>query len=203
MRSSNKDIDKIEEALIAAHRRQEDYQFPPNWRGQVMQDVESLAKSSPVPQEKKIKTIIPKAIGALATLALAVVAVWFVLTIDWVDPWVSLQRDMTAPKSHAAFSLEAGDDQSGLRSLTVIVIQEEVRIKVYSKNFEPPGGALFPTSNVVKKVNIPLKINTQALGLHEGEATIEIKARDLSWNNGFKGRETIIKKNIIIYHKSR
>ena len=54
MKSSKEQIDKIETTLIAAHRRQEELQLPPDWRQQVMQDIESLAGPTAFPQEKKI-----------------------------------------------------------------------------------------------------------------------------------------------------
>jgi hypothetical protein len=71
MKSSNKDLDKIEEALIAAYRRQEDLQFPPGWRQQVMRDIDSLAGPTAFPPEKKIKTMIPRRILSWAAAGLA------------------------------------------------------------------------------------------------------------------------------------
>jgi len=203
MKSSNKHIDQIEEALIAAHRRQEDPPLPPDWRQQVMQDIKSLTKPAAFPQEKKLKTILPKRMGAWAALSLAVVVGWLILTnLDWEDPWLSLKHEVAALESHHAFWLAAGDAHSGLRSLTVTVIQEEIRIEVLSKNFEEPEKAWFSKDAVVNEIKIPLVIDTQALGLQEGEATIVVTARDLSWSNGFKGRQTTLKKKIVVYHQS-
>ena len=202
MKSSNHRLDKIEEALIAAHRRQEDLQLPPQWRQQVLQDIKSLPKPAAFSQEKEGTVVISiKKIKLVAALSLAVFVGWLILAnVDWVDPWVSLKLEKAAHKSLAAFQVEAGDNESGLRNLTVTVIQKEIKIEVLAKDFEPRGGLGYPTSDVVKKVNIPLVINTQKLGLQEGEVTIIIIAHDLSWSNGFAGNQTTLKKTIHISH---
>jgi hypothetical protein len=200
MKSSKKHLDKIEEALIAAYRKQEDIQFPPEWREQVMQDISSMAGPTAFPQEKKMWTMIPRRIGALA--AVAVVVGWLILAnLDWYDPWITLKPDLANLESHAAFWLEAGDQDSGLRHVKVTVIQKEVEIEVLSKNLEPPGGIWGGTGDGTKKVDFPLALDAQALGLQEGQATLVITVRDLSWRNGFKGRITTLKKEMVIYSK--
>jgi hypothetical protein len=202
MKSSKKHLDKIEAALIAAYRKQEDLQFPADWRQQLMQDISSMAGPTAFPEEKKMRSTIPRRIGALAAVAAAAVVGWLILAnIDWYDPWITLKPDLAALESHGAFWLEAGDIDSGLRSVKVTVIQKEVRAEVLSKNLEPPGGIWAGTSGAVKKVDFPLEVDAQALGLHEGKATIIVTVRDLSWRNWFKGRATILKKEMVIYYK--
>jgi hypothetical protein len=202
MKSSNKDLDKIEEALIAAYRRQEDLQFPPGWRQQVMRDIDSLAGPTAFPPEKKIKTMIPRRILSWAAAGLAVIVGWLILAnLDRHDPWITLKPDLAALESHAAFWLEAGDIDSGLRHVKVTVIQKEVEIEVLSHNLEPPGENWGTKGDAIKKVDFPLALDAQTLGLQEGEATLVITARDLSWRNGFKGKITTLKKELVIYHK--
>ncbi|MEJ2069009.1 MAG: hypothetical protein P8X65_01920 [Syntrophobacterales bacterium] len=200
MRSSHNDIDKIEAALLAASHQQEDIQFPPDWRQKVMQDIESLAEPASFPKEKKSKTTVFRCVTALAALSFAVFAGWLILTnMDWKDPWLSLKRDVTALESHHNIWLEAGDVDSGLRNLTVTVIQGALKIKVFSKNFEPLGGGCYSPSDVVNKIRIPLLIDAKALGLQEGEALLVIMARDLSWENWFQGRQTILEQRFLVY----
>ena len=202
MKSSKEQIDKIETTLIAAHRRPEDLQFPPDWRQQVMQDIDSLAGPTAFPQEKKIRTMIPRRIGALAGVGLAVIVGWLILAnLDWYDPWITLKPDMTDLESHAAFWLAAGDQDSGLRNVKVTVIQKEMKIEVLSKDLEPPGGIWSTKGDAVKKVDFPLTLDAQALGMQQGKATIVVTVRDLSWRNGFKGRITTMKKEMVVYYK--
>ena len=202
MKSSKKPLDKIEAALIAAYRKQEDLQFPPDWRQQVMQDISSMAGPTAFPQEKKVWTMIPRRIGALAGVAVAAVVGWLILAnLDWYDPWITLKPDLAALESHGAFRLAAGDQDSGLRNVKVTVIQKEMTIEVLSKNLEPPGGIWGTQGDAVKKVDFPLALDAQALGLQEGKATIVVTVRDLSWRNGFKGRITTMKKEMVVYYK--
>ena len=202
MKSSKEQIDKIETRLIAAHRRPEDLKFPPDWRQQVMQDIDSLAGPTAFPQEKKIRTMIPRRIGALAGVALATIVGWLILAnLDWYDPWITLKPDLTALGSHAGFRLAAGDQDSGLRHVKVTVIQKEMEIELLSKDLEPPGGIWSTQGDAVKKVDFPLVLDAQALGMQQGKATIVVTVHDLSWRNGFKGRITTLKKEMVIYYQ--
>ena len=202
MKSSKEQIDKIETTLIAAHRKQEDRQFHPDWRQQVMRDLDALPGSASFPPEKKIRTIFPRRILSWAAAGLAVIVGWLILAnLDRHDPWITLKPDLTALESHAAFWLEAGDIDSGLRRVKVTVIQREVEIEVLSHNLEPPGGTWSIQGDAIKQAVFPLVLDAQTLGLQEGKASIVMTAHDLSWRNGFKGRSITLKKEIIIYQK--
>jgi hypothetical protein len=202
MKTSKKHLDKIEAALIAAYRKQEDLELPPDWRHRVMQDISSMAGPTTFPQEKPVRTMFPRRIGALAAVALAaMVGVLILANLDWQKPWIRLTPDLAAHKTHNAFWLATGDHDSGLRHVKVTVIQKEMQVEVLSKNFEPPGGIWAGTGDAIKKVDIPLVVDGQALGLQEGKATIVVRVRDLSWRNGFKGRLTTLEKQVVIYHK--
>ena len=81
------------------------------------------------------------------------------------------------------------------------VVQKEMTIEVLSKNLEPPGGIWGGTGDAIKKVDFPVELDAQALGLQQGKATIVVTVRDLSWRNGFKGRITTHKKEMVIYYQ--
>jgi hypothetical protein len=202
MKSSKERIDKIETTLIAAHRRQEELQFPPGWRQRVMQDIQARDGATAAEPEVKIAAKAPRRILSWAAAGLAVIVGWLILAnLDHHDPWITLKPELTALESHAAFWLEAGDVDSGLRHVKVTVIQREVEIEVVSHNLEPQGGGWSTTGEAIKKADFPLVLDAQALGLQEGKATLVIKAHDLSWRNGFKGRITILKKEMVIYYQ--
>jgi len=202
MKSSKEQIDKIEATLIAAHRRQEDIQLPPDWRQQVIQDIQARDGATVAQPEVKIATKAPRRILSWAAAGLAVIVGWLIVAnLDRYDPWITLKPDLAVLESHAAFWLEAGDVDSGLRHVKVTVIQREVEIEVVSHNLEPPGGIWSTQGDAIKKVNFPLVLDAKTLGLQEGKATLVITARDLSWRNGFKGRITILKKEMVIYYQ--
>ena len=138
----------------------------------------------------------------MAGVALAVIVGWLILAnLDRYDPWITLKPDLANLGSHAAYWLEAGDVDSGLRDVKVTVIQKEMKIEVLDKNLEPPGGMWSTQGDAVKKVDFPLVLDAQALGLQQGKATIVVTVRDLSWRNGFKGRITTMKKEVVIHHQ--
>jgi hypothetical protein len=202
MKPSKEQIDKIETKLIAAHRRQEDLQFPPDWRQQVMEDIQGRDKTSGVQPEVKFAAKAPRRILSWAAAGLAVVAGWLILAnLDRQDPWITLKPDLAALEPRAAFWLEAGDADSGLRRVKVTVIQREVEIEVVSHNLEPQGGGWGTQGEAIRKVDLPLDLDAKSLGLREGKATLVITAHDLSWRNGFKGRITTLKKEIVIYYQ--
>jgi hypothetical protein len=128
---------------------------------------------------------------------------WLIVAnLDWYDPWITLKPDMTDLKSHAGFWLAAGDHDSGLRHVKVTVVQKEMTLEVLSKNLEPPEGIWGGTGDAVKKVDFPVELDAKALGLQQGKATIVVTVRDLSWRNGFKGRITTYKKEMVIHHQT-
>jgi hypothetical protein len=202
MKSSKEQIDKIEQTLIAAHRKAEELQFPPDWRQQVMQDIQARDGAAVAQPEIKIATKAPRRILSWAAAGLAVIVGGLILaTLDRHDPWITLKPDMTALGSHAAFRLEAGDIDSGLRRVKVTVIQREVEIEVASHDLEPQGGVWSTKGDAIKKVDFPLVLDAQTLGLQQGTATIVVTARDLSWRNGFKGRITTLTKEMVIHYE--
>jgi hypothetical protein len=202
MKSSKEQIDKIETTLIAAHRKPEELQFPPDWRQQVMEDIQARERATVAQPEVKIATKAPWRILSFAAAGLAVIVGWLILAnLDRHDPWITLKPDLAALEPRAAFWLEAGDVDSGLRRVKVTVIQREMEIEVVSQNLEPAGGILSTEGEAIKQVNLPLDLDAKTLGLREGKATLVITARDLSWRNGFKGRITTLKKEIVIYYQ--
>jgi hypothetical protein len=202
MKSSKEQIDKIETTLIAAHRRIEEPQFSPDWRQQVMEDIKAREKATAAQPEVKIATKASRRILSWAAAGLAIIVGWLILAnLDRHDPWITLKPDLAALESRAAFWLEAGDVDSGLRRVKVTVIQREVEIEVVSHDLEPPGGGWGTKGEAIKQVNLPLDLDAKTLGLGEGTATLVITAHDLSWRNGFKGRITTLKKEIVIYYQ--
>jgi len=122
-------------------------------------------------------------LGGLALGGLALLAWLVVGSMDWQNPWleVSEQAAVVGPKS--TLTLKAGDQKSGLKEVEVTIRQAGQEKRVLSRTF-PPGGEGGST------VEIPVEVDPKALGLKEGKATFTISARDRSWGNFFKGRDT-------------
>ncbi|MGQ9689101.1 MAG: M23 family metallopeptidase [Desulfobaccales bacterium] len=83
----------------------------------------------------------------------------------------------------ASFTLKAGDQRSGLKELRVIILQGGQEKEVFRRTF-PPGG------EAGAGVEVPVAIDSKALDLKDGKATLTISALDRSWRNFFQGRAT-------------
>lgn len=192
MKFLQEQIDKLEEALIAAHRGQEEVQFPSDWRQQLMWDLR--AKARPASARR-----VPRRILSWAAAALAVIIGWLFLTnLDWYDPWIKIQPVIIFMDSRAAVSLEAGDIDSGIKHLTVTVVQGGKKITLLSHEVEQPNRVLGLIGSTTKKVQITVVLDAKALDLENGPAKIVVAARDLSWRNDFQGRLTTLEKDILV-----
>jgi murein DD-endopeptidase MepM/ murein hydrolase activator NlpD len=115
-------------------------------------------------------------LGGLALL------VWMVLgSLDTEDPWLTPSEKAAVVVPNSAFTLKAGDRDSGLKEVRVTVTQGGQDKTVLSRAF-PPGGEAGATAE------IPVALDPKALGLKEGKATITVSAVDRSRRNFFKGR---------------
>jgi hypothetical protein len=197
MKSTKEKINKIEEALRAAYRRPEEPQLPRHWRKQVMQEISLMARWAPAPTGRAIATqggrrILSFAAGA----AVGALLMWLIVVhLDWYDPWITLKPAINVVERRAEFLLAAGDLDSGLRSLQVHIIQEGKEIEVASRTFAPPEGFLGHRGSI-KQVEFPLLLDALALGLREGQATLQVKVCDSSWRNWFQGRVTTYKLDV-------
>jgi hypothetical protein len=136
MKITKKQIDKIEEALLAAHRRQEEVQFPPDWRQQLMKDLRARSWPAPAP-------LVSRRILSWAAASLTIIAGILILAnLDWYDPWIKIKSAITFVDCRAEVCLEAGDRDSGLKHLEVTVIQAGREIPVLFYEIKQPKSFL-------------------------------------------------------------
>ncbi|MDD2903908.1 MAG: hypothetical protein PHU44_15890, partial [Syntrophales bacterium] len=90
-----------------------------------------------------------------------------------------------------AFTLEAGDPDSGLKEVRVAMTQGDREKVVLNRRF-PPGGA------PGEKVKLTFTLEPQALGFKEGKARISATVRDRSWREWFQGRTASLSREVTI-----
>jgi hypothetical protein len=193
MKYSKKQIDKIDKALITAyHEEQEAPRLSPYWKQKLMEEILSRARGDRTYDAESAKTMGYKKFITLATaVVIASFLVWLtVANLDFYDPWITIQPDVANVHRNIQFLVKAGDKDSGLRTLQVIMIQQKTEIRVLSRDFK--------SESAIKEVELPLVFDPQTLGLHSGEATILIVVHDLSWRNWFQGRITTLKQKVSI-----
>jgi len=71
----------------------------------------------------------------------------------------------------------------------VTVVQKEMKLRCCPK-LGTARGIWGGTGDAIKKVDFPLVVDGQALGLQEGKATIVVTVRDLILEKLVKGRAT-------------
>jgi hypothetical protein len=192
MKDSEEKLSLVERALREAHRRPEDLEVPSDWRPKLMQDIRALARPAPV-------TRAPRRRLAWAGAAMAVILGGLILAnLDWYDPWITIKSNISFVGARAEVLVEAGDQDSGIRSLRVSVIQAGREVHVLSREVKHPERFLGFLGATVKKVEIALVLDAKALNLLPGPAKLMIEAYDLSWRNNFRGRLTTLERNIDI-----
>jgi len=123
-----------------------------------------------------------------------VVAAFFWLgqvRLDQESPWVNLHPPGEAVGGKTAFTLEAGDPDSGLKEVRVTIIQGSLEKVALNRRF-PPGGA------PGERMELPFVLEPQALGLQEGKARITATVRDRSWGEWFQGRTASLTREVVI-----
>ncbi len=133
------------------------------------------------------------AIGGVVALVL-----WLVLgNLDWYDPWVTLKPEVTVIGARADFIVEAGDKDSGVKSVRVTVHQGGQEKEVLNRTFPAPGWFGAKGARVTK-VEVPFTLDAQVLGLKEGKAVLMVKVHDRSWRNRFQGREVVLSRELVL-----
>lgn len=137
--------------------------------------------------------------GNLVRGALAALLLWAILgNLDWYDPRVSLKPAVTVLGPRTEFLLEAGDKDSGLRGIRVIVSQFGHEREVLARTFAATGYFFGSKGSRIMKMEIPFVLDVKELGLKEGRASLEVQVHDFSWRNRFKGRLTTLTREVVI-----
>jgi len=145
--------------------------------------------------EKESRSLLGKLLGG----ALVAVVLWFIFgSLDWYDPWIAMKPEVNVLGPRTDFVIEAGDNDSGVRNIQVVVQQGDQEKEVLTHTFPSPGffGA---KGSRFTKVEIPVVVDAEALDLKEGKATLVVTAHDLSWRNRFHGRLATLIREVDVH----
>ncbi|MGA9754257.1 MAG: M23 family metallopeptidase [Desulfobaccales bacterium] len=127
-----------------------------------------------------------------AGIGLLAVLVWLAVGhLDFDDPTVALKTPVEVVGAKTALTVEAGDQDSGLREVKVSLSQGDQGKVVLERTFPPGGGR-------GEIVEIPVTLEPKALGFKEGKAILTVEARDRSWRNMFRGRTASLTREVVI-----
>jgi murein DD-endopeptidase MepM/ murein hydrolase activator NlpD len=94
-----------------------------------------------------------------------------------------------------SISVTVSDQKSGLRSARLVIVQNGKEKEIYAKKF-PRKEAGSPVGTTQQRIKVEL--DAKALGVKEGEAVIQIEARDYSLRGLMKGNVTQLSHNVTI-----
>ena len=90
--------------------------------------------------------------------------------------------------SSGSVAFDIGDLESGLREIRISVQQAEGETVAFERSF--PGDLRTGGNSSGAPERFEIEIDSKALGLVHGDATLTVTARDWSWRNSFRGNET-------------
>ncbi|MDP3181934.1 MAG: M23 family metallopeptidase [Desulfobaccales bacterium] len=131
--------------------------------------------------------------------ALVAVVLWFIFgSLDWYDPWIAMKPEVNVLGPRTGFIIEAGDNDSGVRDIRVVVKQGDQEKEVLARTF-PSTGFWGAKGSRFTKVEIPVMVDAKALDLKEGKATLVVTAHDQSWRNHFRGRLASLTREVDVH----
>jgi murein DD-endopeptidase MepM/ murein hydrolase activator NlpD len=131
-------------------------------------------------------------VRSIARLLLGVALLGLVGGLVWRcelgDPVLEAPAELAVGRSPRAVALGVTDGRAGLREVTGVVRQGDAA--------SPLPGAQYPGSlatggSVRGPVQVELSLDPRALGLKEGDAVLEVTARDWSWAGWLGGNRTV------------
>lgn len=110
-------------------------------------------------------------------------------------PELSMSGLTPAIRASHEIIVHAADAESGLRSV-VVVLEKDGRETVLAENFYPPENLV--KGGRVKKKNLRVTVNPEALGVNDGRAIFRVVAADYSWRNWLNGNRIVFEKDILV-----
>ncbi len=140
-----------------------------------------------------------KLFGYIALLvSIAVVGLGGILgyfLLEGVPPRLEVSPIPKIIGEKCTFTVKATDKRSGLRSISALLSQKDKTVRLGSKTYKQKE---WWRGSGVKEDKISWTIKPIELGLSQGEAILQICARDSSWRNGLKGNEQLWKCKVRI-----
>ncbi len=137
------------------------------------------------------KSLILIFLGMIVGASVYITLVYF----EKSPPVVQLEGNIQYLSKEGSFKLSADDQQSGLRSIRLILQQNEKEYILFDKEFPRQGysGKMGPSSYSQK-----VDFNYNKSGLQDGEAVLILTVRDYSFRNTLSGNFVTVQHSVII-----
>lgn len=133
--------------------------------------------------------------GLLAILIMVPLGILLVKRMEGKPPEMKLDLDSAALGAEQTLTLNASDDQTGLRQVWMAVLKDGKETVLLDKKF--------PATNIlsgggVHKRTLEIPFNANAMGLTDGKAMLRLMTRDYAWRKWGKGNKVYQEKEVII-----
>ncbi|HDI58819.1 MAG TPA: M23 family metallopeptidase [Desulfobacteraceae bacterium] len=126
-----------------------------------------------------------------AVVTLAGAGGWtFMTRLEGAAPVVRIDPPFSAVGAERAFTVEAEDTGSGLRSLSVSLLQGEKTVVLLGRRLDAAAGE--------GRVRETLRLAAGEHGLSDGPALLRVEARDRSWRHWGKGNPVRMERQVRI-----
>lgn len=140
-----------------------------------------------------MKTLLTRTLAGLAVVILGL-GVWFTaVRLEGGMPEVHVNLPSAILGATPELEIDIRDIKSGLRSVRVRLIQNEKTITLTEQGL--PGSSLQRYQNQ-REYSVTLPLNTRQMGIQDGQARLEISARDYAWRNWFHGNHALVEQPI-------
>lgn len=131
----------------------------------------------------------------LLLLLVGAVAVGFT-RCEGTPPVVTVAGPIALGEGARRVPVEVSDEGAGVRSLAAVLVHAGGEAALADRLF---GGSLLPfVGEASERQSAELQIDPKALGLAQGDATLRVTARDLSWRSWLSGNETVAEVPVTI-----
>ncbi len=131
----------------------------------------------------------------LAVIILVLLALLWWIKFEAEKPTLALSPDDAAVGAMKEIVLTAGDQKSGIRSLSVVLTKDGKDHELIARHFPSAG---FIGGGEVHTVTQRFKIDKRKLGISDGPAVLRVSVRDYAWRNWLHGNLARLEKKIRI-----
>ncbi len=138
-----------------------------------------------------MKTLLARVFIGIVVLAIGLGG-WFAgVRLEGRAPEVQIDLPSSILGATPELRVEIDDAKSGLRSVQVRLIQGSRTITLAEYDY---AGSSLQRSGNQRHATLHLPLNTRQMGIQDGEAVLEISARDYAWRNWFHGNHALVEQ---------
>lgn len=110
-------------------------------------------------------------------------------------PTVTIQGMDDAVRAAHEIRMKVSDPKSGIRSISITLEKDGKKVVLFDENY--PSINMIVGGEVFEK-DLTVTVEPQKQGFSDGNATLQLTAKDYAWRNWWHGNKTVIEKPVMI-----